>query len=150
MAGIFDRLCKDILESSNGRIRANSGCWMFDPPQKLWEKSRLKLVRLDDTGREMKLVGKQGVHCQNPEVCSGKYPKYSGRESWSIPASVCRKCEHYSKATRSIRYPHCLWLKAKHGGSFGAIAKTNEIITKALDETDKIMSSLGTVGGKDD
>lgn len=140
--GIFDRLFKDILESSNGRIYTTSGCWMFDPSPKLLEKSRLKLIRNDDTGREMKLVGKPGVHCPNPEVCSGKYPKYKDKDMWSIPACVCRKCQYYSKSTRAIRYSHCLWRKAKNGGAFGAIAKTTEIVNKALEETDKIMNSI--------
>ncbi|MCP4201891.1 MAG: hypothetical protein GY769_08155 [bacterium] len=143
---LLDRIFKEQLEMSNGRIRFTGAHWSFDPPE-----SRVALVgggegkalkSKDADGLPMTLTKGQGVHCPNPEAGRG-FPRYAREKrpvQWFVPGSHCRRCEHYRKGgTDGLRYPHCAWTREQRGGEKGAVREFGSLLKGAISDANKMM-----------
>ena len=154
MRNIFSSIIKSSIEHANGKIRASTGGFVFNPSKSLQEKTMKKnssyrkwglIKHLDATGKEMTLVSQQSFMCWNPEVCEGRYPKYNYPDNpdihkWCVPAKVCRKCEHHIKASEHrYRFPACNYLKKLRGGNAGAIKGVQNIFKEAAENVKKIL-----------
>jgi len=144
---IWTRLANDEIEYHNGKIRISPGGVVFEPSEKLKEKTmpinptyrKNGLIhRPDATGKEMWLVHQRSIACLNPDKSTG-YPKYNDTKGWCMPYFVCKKCEHYRKAERKIRYPHCAWLKDQRGGRQGAAESFLNRVNDAIKNTNEIL-----------
>lgn len=137
---ILDDLTRAIIESKMGRIHKTPANWTFNPGQ----AKNYNRDRPDADGVQMSLVKQLGVHCRNPDVAQGRYPKTKGTKDhfWWVPLKHCRKCEHYCKAPQrgSHRYPYCNWRRQHNGGArAAAAAEICSLIRKSVKETNKIL-----------
>ena len=132
--GILADIYRRQREQCNGRIESLPGNWVFDPG-----KETQFITSTDASGREMFLIHKRGVHCSNPDVCSG-YPQFKEPDlRWSVPYKVCRKCQHYHKGgTDRLRYPHCQWERESHGGNAGAAQSVVDMMSSVVEKTNNI------------
>ena len=140
---IFGLIFKSSFESAAGRIRwRRPNMWALIGS--VWDKRRVvslgqEFVKGGNGPNHpgIVLVKKPWTHCPHPPTAD----LYFDGKWWHTPAVECKKCEFYRAASRSFRFPRCLWQKS---GEMGDVAKetlvqVGEVVSRAAEETKRMM-----------
>lgn len=124
------------LEKARGRIVFYEGIWIWNdaPPAEIVKqhhegKTNLIYHYLDartgggagdftfykyhhKSGRFFYIAKGPGVLCPHPKFSSEQHVPYHGGH-W-ILSKICRRCEHYRKTGRKVRYPTCAFVAAQN------------------------------------
>ena len=147
---LFDSIFRSMFESQAGRIKYTSGGWAFNPSKGLLEKTfkvnpnlRNLKSRNDADGKMMTLVSQRSVFCPNPDIGQDKYPRHQEFKRYSIPSTICGKCQFHKKADRRGRYrfPRCMWASSQNPAK-DAVSETVKLFEKAVEETNKIIGGI--------
>ncbi len=145
--GLFDRMFKERLEWANGRLSPFNNRWVFadlvPKGAELLHPGRKNTTTTDANNHDVVLITGKSVHCDDALLHVGQHPKFrreGGAEYWDVPLFVCRKCEHFRKADRRIRYPHCERLRQQRGGTVGAVTQVKGIVDEAVRMTQEMMN----------
>jgi hypothetical protein len=117
-------LMRDYVESMAGKIVRRAFVYLFLPAPS--RKQRLRNWRgeesrtlTDQDGKEFAPFKGRGVHCTNPELWLGKYPRRDndGRTYFIVPQSDCKACSFYEAPGRKRRFACCRWDRERLKGA---------------------------------